>query len=429
MIAATRRGDVIVKRSSNMFAGTDVIPRPSQNPLGLWTTSGRRVSVTDAAGLPAAMASIRLYAETTGSLPMVVYRELEDESKERARDTWQWELLHDRPNQEQSAFGFYSYLTACLQGWGGAFALKSKSLVRTDKRVLELLPIEPVRCQARVQSGELVVDVRSEDNGKTTTLTRADVLYIPCVLFDSPYIGISPVTLHRNTLGTAIAASEFYGRFFANDATPGLVITASEGTTKAQRDEARDSWQAQHRGTPNSHKSVVLPNGYDVKSIGISPQDAQYIEGQRFNVEEVARMFRLHAYDIGGADDSPRAPLEEKNQRLLTFAIGPNLARIEQALATDADLFPDPDLAPGEPDLFCKFLPDGLLRADIGTRYAAYVQARQAGWLSANEIRAKEDLPPIEGGDEIQQTPVGGAPNHGGSGTADEVIEPAEPAT
>jgi len=370
--------------------------------IGLATSAGQYVTPDKAVTLPSALACIRRLAETTASLPLKVYRETPTERVE-AQDAPQWMLLHDRPNREQSPFDFVSYIVASMNGWGGAFMQKAKSTVRTDARVTELLPLDPARCTPIVRDGELIFRV-FRSGASYVELSRSDVLYVPFVLFSDPLIGMSPINVHREALGAALRQDEFAARFWANDATPGLVISAGMGSTRQQREEARESWQAQHRGASHAHKAAVLPDGFTVQSIGISPRDAQFIEGRKYAVEEVARIFSLHPSDIGAADDQPRVSMEEKNRRLLQFSIGPIMARIEQALRRDDDLFPDRDLVP------C-FVPDELLRADTAVRYAAALQGKQGGWLTANEIRRSEGLPPHPDGDELQVTPVGGAPN------------------
>lgn len=401
MILATRRGDHEVR---DLFQGADRIPIPG-TAGGIWASAGRWVSTEDAVGLPAVMAAIRALAETAGSLPMMVYRENAD-GHERAPDASQWTLLHDKPAEGVTPFNLYSYVVSCLQGWGNAFVLKQ----RARGKIVQLMPVDPRRVRICVGAGgTMTFEIR--DGNTTTTLSRSDILHIPGVLFDSQLVGSSPLAIHRESIGTALAREEYGGRFFANDATPGGVLQIPGDATKQQRDEMREAWQSQHQGGEKSHKLGVLIGGTTYQKVGVSPQDAQYVEGQRFSVEEVSRIFRVPTWMLAGLDQEARATQEQKNMVFLQYGLAPWLVRVEQALHADDDLFPDKTLHP-------EFLADGLLRADTATRNAAYVQGRQAGWLTVNEIRAMENRPPIEGGDVIQQTPVGGAPN----------LQPTQPA-
>jgi len=400
LILATREGNRSVQ-SRDLFAGTDRIPLPGSQG-GVWSAAGRWVSTKDAVGLPAVLSAIRVLAETVGSLPMIVYRQVGD-NKERAQDSSQWALLHDKPCEGVTPMALWSHIVAAQHGWGGAYVLKMKA----QGKVVQLGPLQADRVTPRVDGGQLVFDVRDQDSSYgVKTLTRSSVLYIPGILYDHPLIGISPIAMHRQALGTGLALEEYGGRFFSNDATPGGVLQIPGDLSKPQRDEMREAWDSEHRGGENAHKLGVLIGGSTYQQVGISPHDAQYVDGQRFTVEQVARIFRIPTWLLAGADPENRVKQEEKNLSFLQFSLAPWLVRIEQALLADDDLFPDKTMTP-------EFLADGLLRADTATRYAAYVQARQAGWLSANEIRAMENRPPVEGGDNVQATPVGGAVNPG----------------
>lgn len=419
MILATRQGNYTL-RTAAQFGNSDRIPLPGEMG-GIFSSSGTMVTQDAAMALPAVMAAIRLIAETLASLPLIVYSgDMLD--KQPQPEAWQWPLLRDRPNDQQTAAEVWQYVSACIEGWGGSCLLKSKHLL--TKQVMELFPQDPARCIPKIENGELVFKMR-DGGGTQQTLSKADILYIPGLLTRNPLIGVSPISAHRDALGNAIALEAFGSRFFASDATPGLVIKSdpSTGNTKAQRDEAKEAWNARHSGAGNAHGTAVLPPGWTVERIGVSPADAQYLDGQKWNVDQAARAFKIHPPAlIGGSDLNPRATPEQRNQDFLQYSLTHRLIRVEQRLHADDDLFPDKNLRP-------MFLADGLLRASIDLRYAAYTQARQAGWLSINDIRRKEGEPPIgPEGDDYQATPVGGAPNLQPQGPGGASVEPAEPA-
>jgi HK97 family phage portal protein len=404
VIVRARFGDREVRDS--LFDGSDQIPFPGQTGslANSWSYSGRYVNGPATMGLPAAMAAIRLLAETIGALPMIVYRGKAD-VRERAIDVPQWRLLHEAPNANQTAFTVWAYVIAALQAGGNGYLLKTKAA----REVQELYPLNPSWVSPRRRDGELVFDYRDPNKGvglagPVKTLTTADVIHIPGLLINDPLIGESPVTVHRQALGTALAQEEYQGRFFANDATPRGILKHPGTPTPDQRRDLREAWEAGHRGSPNSSRTAITWGGMEYEQVSLSLQDAQFIDAQKFSIEQIARIFRVPVRSIGGPDPETRSTPEQRGIEFLTYSLVPWIVRVEQALHADDDLFPDKELYP-------EFLPDALLRADTVSRYTAYVQARQAGWLSVNDIRRLENLPPIDGGDVYQETPVGGAPN------------------
>ena len=416
MIIRTPTGNAEVR---DMFTGSSAIPAPSMNGLLTgWGSSARTVSAGDAIGIPATLAAIRLLAEVIGSLPMVVYEGNGDE-RERALNVPQWELLHIRPNSETTPLGLWSYVTASLQTNGGGYLLKTKS----RRKVQELYPINPAFIMPKRENGELVFKFQPpSEPSKAKTLTREDIVYIPGILLGDALIGVSPIAVQRQALGITVAQEDFQGSFYANGAAPRGVITHPGQPTTDQRRDMREGWDFQHKGPSNAGKVGLLWGGATYQPIQMTMSDAQFIESQRFSIEQIARIFRVPARLLGITDSSEtRITPEQHGMEFLTYSLLPWLIRLEQALYLDDDLFPDKSLFP-------EFLTDGLLRADTASRYAAYVQARQAGWLSANEIRRMENLPPVPGGDEVQATPVGGAPNPGSTDPVEPTPNPDPPA-
>ena len=382
--------------------GTSAIPVPGAGMPGpgFYSYTGRYISAEAATGLPAVGAAVRLISETIASLPLITYRG-EGADRERALTSPIYTLLHDRPNGEQSAFEFWGDVAASIETTGNAFIQK----IRARGQVVELLVVDPnfVRIYRDKDSREKRFDVLV-DNVRYEGFTTADLLHIRGFTLRGGLVGMSPIAEHRHAIGVALAAEEFAGRAYANDATPGLAIKVPGNLGRQQAMEMLSVWQTTHAGIHNARKPAVLTNGADIEKLSMSLADAELLDAMRFSVEQVARIFRIPPAMLGAPNAATNQTAEEESLRFVRYCLLPRLRRIEMALRADADLFPTPDLTP-------EWLVDGLLRADTKTRYEAYVAARQAGWLSANEIRAFENLPPIEGGDEVQQTPVGGAPN------------------
>lgn len=382
--------------------GSSAIPTPGNEGLfGSWTVAGRRVTTADAVGLPAVLAGIRFLAETVATFPIEVCRETQDRQKERQTNSDQWRLLNTQPNERQTPFMFKAFMVASMIGHGGFAALKAKA----RKRVMALYPMDPTSYSVVREGGEIVFKVR--DPSQTTgikTLTRKDVLYIPGVLLDDPEIGISPLRIHANAVATALGTEEYAGKFYANDATPRGVILAPFGADSQQATDAKKAWNEGGQGSSKAHQTRVLFSNATYQQIGVNAQDAQIIDAQRWSVEQAARALRLPNWALGVPEGPSRTTPEQRNMELLQFSIAPWLVRGEEGFHADDDLFPDKIDKP-------EFLATGILRADSLARAQAHLIERQGGWKSINDIRGEEGLSPIDGGDDYQVTPVGGAPN------------------
>lgn len=403
MLLRTRAGELELR--GNPFALTDRI-LPWSQVSGFSTLTGLAVNTERAAGLPAVGAAIRLIAETIGMIPLIVY-EGDPLERERARESWQWELLHDKPNVDQSAFDFFQDAATSIETAGDAFIFKIK--VRANQ-VEQLIVLDPSLVRIRRDDRnrkvfDVTVDANRSGGGRTQTFTTQTILHIRgWSLKPGADEGTSPIGLFRDALGSSLAMHEFEGRFYRNNARPGGVIEVPGDVSRDKLDKAREIWEESHRGPSNVNRIGVLAFGAKYRDVGLSLADAQFVQGKGFDVEQVARMFRIDPSLLGEVVEGQRPVTREVFERFLKLDLAPRLRRIEMALRNDPDLF-------GDGDLFPEFLVDAVLRPDVKTRYEAFRLARQGGWLKPNEIREKENLPPAEGGDEIQVTPVGGAPN------------------
>jgi HK97 family phage portal protein len=408
-------------RERRMFENSAMVPR-----WGAWNASvaGPWVTETTMVGVPAVAACIRLIAESIGMMPMLVYSG-DPPDRVKARDSWQWELLHDEPNPDQSAFDFWQDVSTSIEVNGNAYIWKVK--VRNEplqaliclnpndvrvKRATEDVVLEPDDGRPfRVAKGERYFELYR--NAKTVPVPADQILHIRgWSLRPGADMGVSPITIHREALGKAMATEEFESRFFTNNASPsGAIQIPGNPPAPADIDGLYQMWMERQGGLSNAHKPVILTNGATWQPMGMNLQDAQFVEQKRYGLEDIARMFRISSTLLLGLSGSrgPLPPTAEDFERFLKVDLAPRLTRIETALARDQDLFPD-----GPTELFPEFLADAVLRPDIQTRYDAYRLARQGGWVTANEIREKENYPPHAQGDELQVTPVGGAPNEAG---------------
>ena len=371
------------------------------------STAGPYVDIGSTSGLATAGAAFKLISETIGMMPLKVYRGEKPDQAE-ARETWQWFRLKEQPNEEQSAYDFWQDTATSIETTGNAFIWKA--LARrpvTDEGDIQLFLIDPANIfLKRDQNGRKYYEVRRR--GKTERVSANQILHIRgWTTVPGADMGVSPIALHRETIGAALAAREFSSQFYSNGATIPGFITIPTAPSQEDLDRFAAEWQQRHGGTQNAHRPGMLGNGAGWIPTGISMRDQQYIEQQRFSAEEVARICRVSPGMLGivpgnsGQQASPDADFE----RFLQADLGPRIRRIEMALKRDADLFPSTS------DLFPEFLTAAVLRGSLTTRMSAYVDAIQAGIYVPNEARALENLPPKEGGDELQKTPVGGAPN------------------
>ena len=306
-------------------------------------------------------------------------------------------LLHDEPNPEMSSFVFRETLMTHLLLWGNAYA----QIIRNGKgEVMALYPLMPNKMSVeRDENGQLYYTyTRSAEEAKTAETGRVillpkDVLHIPGLGFDG-LVGYSPIAMAKNAIGLAIATEEYGAKFFANGAAPSGVLE-HPGTIKDPQ-RVREAWQSQFGGSSNSGKIAVLEEGMKYTPISISPEQAQFLETRKFQINEIARIFRVPPHMVGDLEKSSFSNIEQQSLEFVKYTLDPWVVRWEQSIARSL-------LSENEKkQYFVKFNLEGLLRGDYASRMNGYATARQNGWMSANDIRELENLdriPDEEGGD------------------------------
>ena len=353
------------------------------------TTSGKSVNERTAMQTTAVYACVRILAEAIAELPLQVYRYMPDGSKEKALGHPLYYLLHTEPNPEMTSFVFRETLMSHLLLWGNAYA----QIIRDGAgRVLSLYPLLPSKMTVdRTDGGQLFYEYRTDAG--FVILRPQNVLHIPGLGFDG-LIGYSPIAMAKNAIGMAIATEEYGAKFFANGANPGGVLE-HPGVVKDPK-RVRESWNAVYQGSGNAHRIAVLEEGMKFNSIGIPPEQAQFLETRKFQINEIARIFRVPPHMVGDLEKSSFSNIEQQSLEFVKYTLDPWVVRWEQAIHKAL-------LLPSEKGtLFVKFNVDGLLRGDYQSRMTGYATGRQNGWLSANDIRKLEDLnkiPAEEGGD------------------------------
>lgn len=352
------------------------------------TVSGISVNERNAMHVSAVFASIRLIAETVASLPFIVYRRL-DRGKERLPGHRVYRLLHDQPNEDMTAMVFRETLLSHVLAWGNGYA----AILRNGNgQPMDLYPIMPDKVSVeRLRGGLIVYRVRDEVGGETIMRPR-DVLHIPGLGFDG-IVGYSVVRMARESLGLTVAAEQYGAAFFGNNANAGGVIEVPNALSDTAYSRLRDSWEARHRGPENAHKVAILEQGAKFDKTSIPPEDAQFLETRKFQVEDVARWFHVPPHKIGHLERSTFSNIEHQALEFVTDTIRPWLVRTEQEVKRKMFMA-------NEQDLFAEHLVDGLLRGDIKSRYDAYASAIQNGWMTRNEAREIENRNPLDGLDE-----------------------------
>ncbi|MDR2657489.1 MAG: phage portal protein [Oscillospiraceae bacterium] len=358
------------------------------------TPSGTNVTEQTAMQNTAVYACVRILAEAVASLPLHVYRCKADGGKDRAPDHPLYPLLHNAPNEDMTSYTFRETMMSHLLLWGNAYA----QIVRNGRgQVLSLYPLLPNRMEvSRAANGKLVYTyTRDSDDpgsrGGPITLQRSDVLHIPGLGFDG-IIGYSPIAMARNAIGMCIATENYGARFFANSARPSGVLE-HPGVLK-DFDKLRQSWQAQFSGS-NQHSIAILEESMKFHPISINPNDAQFLDTRKFQILEIARIFRIPPSFLGDLDRATFSNAEQLSLDFVKFTLAPWLTRFEQGMEQSL-------LLPSEKnDIFIRHNVEGLLRGDYKTRLEAYSIGIQNGFMSPNDVRSIEDwnlIPESEGG-------------------------------
>ena len=362
------------------------------------TTSGKTVTERSAMQMTAVYSCVRILSEAVAGLPLHLYKYTDSGGKAMALDHPLYHLLHDEPNPEMSSFVFRETLMTHLLLWGNAYA----QIIRNGKNeIVALYPLMPNKMSVdRDETGRLYYtyyrgsDEAIKDKEFSVTLQPSDVLHIPGLGFDG-LVGYSPIAMAKNAIGMAIACEEYGAKFFANGAAPGGVLE-HPGTIKDPQ-RVRESWQSTFGGSGNANKIAVLEEGMKYTPIGISPEQAQFLETRKFQINEIARIFRVPPHMVGDLEKSSFSNIEQQSLEFVKYTLDPWVIRWEQSIQRSL-------LSRDEKSVyFVKFNLEGLLRGDYQSRMNGYAIGRQNGWMSANDIRELENLDriPEEGGGDL----------------------------
>lgn len=401
MIVRSGGRDVALRSSSVWPQAWPYSGVPPAELVGGGLLGAARTQLDQAVGIPALLGVLLRVSQLAGGVPVKVYRG-DAPNRTVATDSWQYELLHNRPTTDGlGAFPFYADLVFSIAGAGYTCVRKYK----VGRRVAELAPLDATKVTPkRDDSGQLVFELR--DGGKPELLDRREIIYIRGPAMPGSDVGLSPIAAQRLGITTGLKRKLFEARYFDRNAEPRVVLAFPERMDRQTAEGWIDMWNEEHAGEENWHSTAAIGGGATATVLPINLRDAQFVQANEFTAAEIGGIYGVPLPFLNLGDNSPT---EEDWKFLVTAGIGWILTAIGQAFTQDRDLFPlDPDPSRR---MLAEHVVDALTKADIKTRYEAYKAARQAGWLKANEIRALENYPPDPDGDQLQATPVGGAPN------------------
>ena len=370
------------------------------------TPSASGVTVTEqtSLGCAAVYACVRVLADSVAQLPIKVLR-VTEARRDDDRQHPTWSLLHDLPNPEMTAYEFKHVMQQHLALFGNAYAEIERDGLG---RPVGLWPLHPGQMQVLRDEKTLArVWLYTLPNGRRVKFTWNDPTRKPAPILHlrgmgDGNVGFSPIRLLRETIGRSLATEEYGARLFSNAAQPRGYLKAPAGIqwTKEQKKDLKEAWEAAHRGLSNAHRVAVLEHGIEWQQIGMSAEDSQFVDSRKLNVTDVARAFRIPPHMIGDLERATFSNIEHQAIEFVVHSLTPWIVCWEQALGRD--LLSVKGFATHQ----VKFVVAGLLRGDIGSRYAAYAVGRQWGWLSANDIRQLEDMNGIGAQGDVYLTPA-----------------------
>lgn len=367
---------------------------PSQDPpewflksFGVKTQAGVDVTDSSAMTFTAVFSAIRILAETLATLPLIIYKRGPGNSKERDTSHPLYRLLHNQPNPEMTAVNFFECMMAWLGLRGNAYAEIERN---GDGSVRALWPIPASRvCPERDKATKKIRYVIDLPGGGRTVLLQEEVLHIRGLSLDG-IVGLSPIAYARETIGLGLAAQEFGARLFSNNSVlGGLVEHPGKFKDQDTLNRLKNQIEEHHRGLTKAHRILFLEEGMKWHQTAVAPEDAQFLETRKFQVAEVARIYRMPLTLLQENDKAATyASVEQFMLSFIVHTMRPWLVRWEQGIWSS--LFFEDEKGTH----YAEFLVDGLLRGDITSRYAAYSTGIINGFLSPDEVRSFENLNP-----------------------------------
>lgn len=385
--------DKIFSRSVNI---------PPVSPFGYFdlltpaSKTGLNINEYTALGTSAAYACIRLLSETLAQLPLHVYRRT-DQGSEIDRNHILYKLLHDTPNPWMTSYTWRNSVQSHTAGWGNGYSF----IVRDQRQQPRaLLPLLPDRTYPQLIDN--VLTYRTQIGYKVCEVEPNDIIHIPGLAFDG-LLGLSPIALHREAVALEKAAQTFGAKLFGSGSLlsgvikhPGRLKRRSEKPgEQSPVEKLRNQWKSLYAGLENSAQVAVLEEGMDFQTIGIPPEDAQFLQTRKFQIADIGRIFNVPSHMINDLEKATFNNISELSMVFNRFTMMPWIKNWEQEL--NRKLFPNNNIH------YIKFDLNALLRGTIAERAEYYKTAIEYGWMSRNEVRKLEDLNRVDGLDQYLQ--------------------------
>lgn len=340
----------------------------------------------------ALFACVRVLSETFAGCPIMLYRRNKDGTRSAVNDLSLFDVLHNKPNDEMSPFNFKEMCMMNLCTGGNMYINK---IFNRQGDIIGLYPYrwEYVRMDRAPDTKQLQYHIRDGTAAPETTKTRAEIFHVPGMSFDG-VSGLSPIQYAAGAICLGMAYESFSNGFYRN----GVQATGAFSTPGTLGDEAykrlKKDLQKNYSGLKNTGKPLLLEGGLTFLPFTINPADAQLIENKTFQIEDVARIYRVPMHMIGDLSRSTNNNIEQQSLEFVIYTMLPYFVRFEENC--NMQLLMDQERKAG---YYFEFKVDSLLRGDIQSRYTAYGLARQWGYLSVNDIRRLENMDPVPGGD------------------------------
>ena len=334
--------------------------------------------------LTAVWCAIRLLAESVSSLPISVYTKQANGDKLEDTKSPIYKLVKFKPNYYQNKITFFEFIMLSICTEGNSYV----QIVRNNSGTpVQLICLDPSNVTVVVNNNELFYQI---DGG--SVLDSSDVLHFKTIT-DDGVTGLSPIDQCAKALNWGVSLEEFGSTFFSNGAKPSSILQTDRALSDTALQRLKSSFNNNYAKLKNSNSTIVLEEGLTFKPISISPEQAQFLSSRQFSIEEVARIFNVPPHMLKDLSKSSFNNIEMQSQEFVTYTLMPYLTRIEQEM--NLKLFRTNELG----KTFVEFNVNGLLRGDVKSRTEAYKTAITNGYMSINEVRQKENMNSIEGGD------------------------------
>ncbi len=358
--------------------------------------SGIHVTPESAMGFIAVYAAVRLLSESVAQLPCNLYRRTDKKgNRDKATDHSLFDKLRHAPNDWMTAFDYHEYQQGALGLRGNSY----NRVMRSGSGEIDaIIPLDPSQVIVRVDSNRMPVFDLLEQNEFNVPYSK---MHHIAAFKTNAYVGLSPIQAGREGIGLALATEQHASEIFSNGTNlKGTLerdwVQGAKPLGKEQVDALKAQWNKLYRGLGASDDIAVLQDGFKFKSISMSNEDAQLLASRAHSINEVARLYNIPPHMIQSLDKATFSNIESQALQYVMYSLMPWVKRHEAAMMRDL-------LTQEErKDYYIEFNVSGLLRGDMATRFNSYAQGRQWGWLSVNDIRRLENLPPLskdQGGD------------------------------